>query len=422
MRFIHAADIHLDTSFSSRSDTVRSRLRDASRVAFERLVDLALDEKVDAVLLAGDLFDDERLSFQTERFLLEQLHRLHLADVPVVYATGNHDPGSDGKSDGATSAPRRSADLAWPENVTVASGPEPVRLTVANRDGEAVGVVTAAGHATSAETADLSKNFPAPEGRLPEVAVLHTQVMGSPGASDHAIYAPSNLEDLRNAGFDYWALGHVHKRSALSERPGVHYPGNTQGRTHGERGAKGCLLVTLSPGARPLVEFKELAPIRWEDVEVHNPTDATTLDGLVRAVSSQWNEVADGAGVTAWIARVTISGATPLWRELGREDDQEHLRDELAHRLGLLYVTLRIRGVHPEIRVGEHAVREDVLGQALRLVAAVRSGDAALPDLPAAQLIGLDDQDDLDEYVRALLHEGEEEVLSRMLKTVVDQR
>ena len=413
MRFIHAADIHLDTSFSSRSDAVRARLREASRLAFQRLIDLALTEAVDVVLLSGDLFDDGRLSFQTERFLLEQLHRLEQAGVPVVYATGNHDPGREG---------RRSADLAWPDNVTVAARREPVRITLESSDGEALGVVTAAGHETAAETADLSETFPTPEGRLPEVAVLHTQVVDSPGAAAHARYAPSHLEALKSTGFDYWGLGHVHKRSCLCEHPGIHYPGNLQGRTHGERGAKGCLLVELSPGAPPIVEFKELAPIRWEDLEVCDPTDAVTLDALVRAVASGWDEVANGTGVSGWIARVHISGATPLWRELGREEDQEHLREELAHRLELLDVTLQIGSVYPEIQVKEHAAREDVLGEVLRLVASVRSGETAMTDLPAELLIGLDGQDHLDEYVRTLLHAGEEEVLSRMLKTVVEQR
>ena len=413
MRFIHAADIHLDTAFSSRSDTVRTRLREASRIAFRRLVDLALDERVDAVLLAGDLFDDGRLSFQTERFLLEQLHRLEQAGMPVVYATGNHDPGREGQ---------RSADLAWPGNVTVAREREPVRIAVENSAGEALGMVTAVGHETAAETADLSEAFPTPEGRLPAVALLHTQVVDSAGSADHERYAPSHLEALKRAGFDYWALGHVHKRSCLSEHPGIHYPGNLQGRTHGERGSKGCLLVELSPGAPPRVEFKEVAPIRWEDVEVRDPTDAGTLDALVRTVASRWDEVADGTRISGWIARVRISGATPLWRELSREEDQEHLREELAHRLGVLDVTLQIGAVHPEIRVEEHAAREDALGQVLRLVAAVRSGETTLTDLPTDRLLGLDDPDHLDEYVKTLLHAGEEEVLSRMLKSVVEQK
>ena len=413
MRFIHAADIHLDTAFSSRSDRVRARLREASRVAFRRLVDLALAEGVDAVLLSGDLFDDGRLSFHTERFLLEQLHRLEQAGIPVVYATGNHDPGREGRSSG---------DLAWPDNVTVARGHEPVRITVENSRGDAVGVVTAAGHETAAEMDDLSVAFPSPEGLLPEVAVLHTQVVDSPGAADHARYAPSRLEALKSTGFDYWALGHVHKRSCLCEHPGIHYPGNLQGRTHGERGAKGCLLVDLPAGGPPSVEFKELAPIRWEDVDVRDPTDASTLDSLVRAVASRWDDVVEGTGIEGWIVRIRLSGATPLWRELSREEDLEHLREELMHRLGLLDVTLHIGGVHPEIQVGEHAAREDVLGQALRLVASVRSGETALADLPTDLLIGLGEKDAVDEYVTTLLHGAEEEVLSRMLKTVVEQK
>ena len=94
MRFLHVADVHLDTSFAGRSDSARRRLRDASRQAFQAAVDLAIREDVHAFLVAGDLFDSERLSFSTERFLLEQAHRLGDHGITVVYATGNHDPGS----------------------------------------------------------------------------------------------------------------------------------------------------------------------------------------------------------------------------------------------------------------------------------------------------------------------------------------
>ena len=156
MRFLHAADVHLDSPCSSRSETVRQKLRDASRLAFRRLVDLALAERVDALLIAGDLFDDERLSFQTERFLLEQIHRLDAEFIPVVYATGNHDPGRAGL---------RSLELSWPDNVTVARDKTAVRIKIEGGSRESgsreiLGVVTAAGHETEAETGDLSTGFP----------------------------------------------------------------------------------------------------------------------------------------------------------------------------------------------------------------------------------------------------------------------
>ncbi|MGD8873441.1 MAG: DNA repair exonuclease, partial [Gemmatimonadota bacterium] len=105
MRFLHVADVHLDTSFAGRSESVRRRLREASREAFRRAVDLAIREEVHAFLIAGDLFDGERLSFTTERFLLDQASRLADHGITVVYATGNHDPGAPG------AGPRS---LAWP--------------------------------------------------------------------------------------------------------------------------------------------------------------------------------------------------------------------------------------------------------------------------------------------------------------------
>jgi DNA repair exonuclease SbcCD nuclease subunit len=418
MRFLHAADVHLDSPCSSRSETVRQRLRDASRLAFQRLVDLSLSERVDAVLIAGDLFDDERLSFQTERFLLEQLHRLDSEGIPVVYATGNHDPGREGL---------RSLELPWPDNVTVARDRAPVRIAIEGPNNESGtpeprGVVTAAGHESAAETGDLSAVFPTPGGRLAEIAVLHTQVVDSPGSAAHQSYAPSQLDALRTSGHDYWALGHVHKRSVLCDHPGIHYPGNLQGRTHGERGAKGCLLVDVQPGRPPDVEFKKLAPIQWEDLDVHDSSDAKTLDALLEMIAEGWDDVTGGETETEWIGRIRISGATPLWRELSQDDDQNHLSDELAYRLGLLDLTLEFGSLYPVVRPDEHRAREDVLGQTLRLVRDVSSGQASLSGLSPGQLIGLDEPERFDEYVRELLGDADAEILARMRKRVAEGR
>jgi len=382
------------------------------------LVDLSLSEHVDVVLIAGDLFDDERLSFQTERFLLEQLHRLDREGIPVVYATGNHDPGRAGL---------RSLELPWPDNVTVARDRTPVRIVIEGSEeesGERVlrGMVTAAGHESAAEAGDLSTVFPTPEGRVVEIALLHTQVVDSPGSAAHQSYAPSQLDGLRASGHDYWALGHVHKRSVLCEHPGIHYPGNLQGRTHGERGAKGCLLVDVHPGTPPDVEFKRLAPIQWDDLEIRDPSEATTLDGLLEMIAEGWDGVTAGETDIDWISRVRISGATPLWRELSQDDDQNHLRDELAYRLGLLDLTLQFGSLYPVVRPDEHRARQDVLGQTLRLIQEVRSGSAGLTGLSSERLLGLDEPERLQEYVQELLDDVDADVLARMRKHVAEDR
>src|SRR5690606_17712379 len=129
MRFLHLADVHLDTPFAGRSDAVRRRLREASREALARAVGCAIAEGVHAVLIAGDLFDGDRLSFRTERFLLDELRRLDEAGIPVVYATGNHDPGRDAY---------RTRPLAWPANVHVVADGAPRTLTISDSHGRAV--------------------------------------------------------------------------------------------------------------------------------------------------------------------------------------------------------------------------------------------------------------------------------------------
>jgi hypothetical protein len=168
------------------------------------------------------------------------------------------------------------------------------------------------------------------------------------------------------------------------------------------------------------VEFKKLAPIQWEDVEIHDPSQATTLDALIATIAEGWEGVTGGGTETDWIGRIRVSGATPLWRELSREDDQNQLRDELVHRLGLLDVTLEIGSVHALVQADEHRAREDVLGQTLRLVHDIRSGEARLTGLTPEELIGLDEPERLHEYVQELLDTGEAEVVSRMYKGVAE--
>lgn len=412
MRFVHVADVHLDTSFAGRSETARQRLRDASREAFAQAVELAIREEVHAFLVAGDLFDSDRLSLRTERFMLDQLGRLGDHRITVVYATGNHDPGS------APNGPRR---LPWPSHVHVVSDATPRRVLVTDAAGEPVGYVTAVGHASAEERQDLSRGFPRPPGELPQVALLHTQVHHSLGAQHHHAYAPSDLSYLLRAGYDYWALGHVHERQALSEDPPIWYAGSLQGRTHAERGARGALLVDLGDRAAASVTFHPLAPVRWETLVTDRLEGVRSLDELLRHVQLAWEaqrRLEPAATATAWMTRVVLSGPCALWAELRSEDDREHVAAELAELLGALEVTVTIDGLHPVVSLREHAARVDVLGEALRLCAAVRRGDVSLA-IPAGELAGVsgDDPATVDRYVRELLERADGELAARMLET-----
>lgn len=410
MRFLHLADVHLDTGFESRSERIRRALRDASRRALEGAVTLAIEGGVDAVLIAGDLFDGDRLSFETERFLLAELERLGEAGIPVVYATGNHDPGR---------GELRAHALEWPENVFLLRESEPVRVPVEGAGGSPVGFVTGAGHETSHETRDLAGAFPDPGGELPEVALLHTQVVGARTSDRHDPYAPAELDTLRRSGFDYWALGHVHVRQALSDDPPIHYPGNLQGRNPRETGPKGGLLVTLGEGAGPEVTFHPLGPIRWETVRVDGIGEARSLKELEGAMARRWEEARTedpGAPGTEWILRVELSGPSPLHRELSRDDDVATLEEELGPRLGALDVDVRATGVHAPISVDEHRERQDVLGEALALAGTARDEPETLASLRPEVLAGVaeGDVDDARAYLRELAEGLERDIVARL--------
>ena len=410
MRFIHISDVHLDTAFAGRSDEMRDRLRRAARDALARCVNVAVAERVEAVLIAGDLFDRNHLSFESERFLLARLGELADAGIQVVYATGNHDPGSVVRERG----------LAWPANVTVIDGEEPVSVAITNRDGDPAGYVTGAGHATARVTTDLSRLLrPVSDTPLPQVALLHTLVRSDAGPGSHGPYAPSRLEHLRAAGFHYWALGHVHARRELSAGPPVHYSGNPQGRDPRETGPKGGLLVDLGDPAHPAVEFREFSRVRWERLVVDDVGGASTLEDLVGEVAAAWDRARPddpGGEDTEWMVVVELAGPSPLWRRLRDPEELETIADEAAARIDAVGCEVHARRVHSPARVADHAGRRDALGTALRLCAEVRGGAEGL-DLAEADLAGYEPERDgsVQAYLHRLLDGAGEEILTRML-------
>lgn len=407
MRILHLADVHLDTAFAGRSSRIRTHLREATRQAFRRAVDLALDESVDAVVIAGDLFDSHSLSFETEGFLVEQLSRLVDAGLTVVYCTGNHDPGSLRRT-------RRPVD--WPDGMHLVDGPDPVRVPVTDRDGREVGGITAAGHATEGVTENLAARLVPPESGAPQVALLHAQVVGSRSAGNHEPYAPVELKLMEEAGFDYWALGHIHRREVLSDFPGICYPGNLQGRSPRETGAKGAVLVEVVRGMPARIRFCPLASVRWETLEIHDPVEAVSREALVSRIRDAWREARTGDPDPGaeWMVRVHLSGATPLWKELGAGGDLEGLADDLADRLGALEVELRVGSVFAPVNPDEHRDREDVLGRALRLVEEIRQGAVTLPGLED-ELFGPGEDEEAAAYLNRILAGADGELVSRLV-------
>jgi len=415
MRFIHVADVHLGAHFGRHQATIRKLLSTASRETFASSVNLAIRDKVHAFLIAGDLFDDGRPQPEILWFLDAQFRRLDEHGITVVYAKGNHDPGPGPES------------IDWSDNVLIVSEAEPRRVPIPGRSGEPVGYVTSAGHPSANETQNLSdsfRNYPDPDGELPEVALLHTQVHSSLRAADHHPYAPSELSSLENAGFDYWALGHVHSYEELSTRSRVFYPGSLQGLTHREQGPHGALLVDLSNREDPLVSFRPLAKVRWETIEVTD-LEEVTWNTLKAKIGKQWTSVIESAqdsSTEKWMVRVSLRGACKLWSELRNPDTCERLETDLQRDLeGVLSVKViaETETLYAPVDIEEYRDRNDVLGMALQLSRKIRQGDAILTKLDSKQLCGLasSEPNSVAEYVKSLLADegADSEIATRLL-------
>ncbi len=287
-KFLHAADLHLDSPLQGldRYEGAPVELiRGATRRALANLVQLAVDQKVRFVLIAGDVYDGVWRDYNTGLFFNGQMNRLRDAGVPVLLISGNHD---------AESTVTRS--LALPDNV--------VRFPVDRPDTvvyDDLGVaIHGQGFAHPAVKINLAAGYPQGIGGLLNVGLLHTSAGGHEG---HEPYAPCDLTDLRGKGYAYWALGHVHTRQHLSgsagggtDDPWVVFPGNLQGRHVRETGGKGASVVTVAGGAVVSVEHHDLDVLRWHRLEVDAAAAVDRDEVLGRLHEAVREGVAGAAG------------------------------------------------------------------------------------------------------------------------------
>lgn len=299
-KFIHTADIHLDSplhKLDCYEGAPVDEIRQATRRAFNNLVQTAISEEVNFILIAGDLYDGDWKDYNTGLYLVSQTSRLRDAGIPVYIVAGNHDAAS-----------KITKTLRLPENVHLFPSDKPATYNVDSLN------VTIHGHsfATPAIKKDLSLLYPAPLPGYFNIGILHTCASGREG---HEPYAPCTLEGLRSKGYDYWALGHVHQYEVLLDDPPILFSGNIQGRHVRETGPKGCVLVTVDDSDRPKIEFKPLDVIRWVIIEVDSNGAESGYDVIERFCNRLENILDENEG-RPLVARVLIQGETAAHSEL----------------------------------------------------------------------------------------------------------
>lgn len=415
-KFIHAADIHLDSSLHGLEryeGAPVGEIRSATRRAFDNLIELAIDEEVAFVLLVGDLYDGDWKDYNTGLYFVERMGRLRETGIRVFIVSGNHDAAS-----------QITRHLRLPDNVTLFSTRKPQQVILDDLNVAVVGQ----GFATRAVTDDLSQAYPQGDPQLLNIGMLHTCLDGKPG---HEPYAPCTIDGLLSKGYQYWALGHVHRREEVSQDPWIVFPGNIQGRHIRESGAKGCTLVTVEGGEIVEVEHRDLDVMRWSLSEL-DVSASKSVDEIYEQVRASLQSAMDTAEGRPVAVRLILQGACSAHSVLhaNRERWVQEYR-ALATGLGGAGIWLEKVSIKtmPSVSADEVLERDDALSGLLRAIRDMPLDASALDQLanevstlrqklPAELLSGDDPYDPTNpELLKDTLEDIKELLVNRLLST-----
>lgn len=410
-RFVHTADIHLDSplrSLSLRNRDLADLIGDATRKALVRIVDLCLEEKVDALLIAGDLYDGDQTSMKTARFLASQMERLHEADIRVFKIRGNHDALS-----------KITQQLVLPPSVKVfGASAETVEIDAGGLSVAIHGLSFAKPHAPDS----LLPKYRAPLVGAANIGLMHTSLAGAIG---HDPYAPCTVADLQASGFDYWALGHIHQRAVYQGPRTIVMPGMPQGRDINEGGEKSVSLVTIADDRSVTVEERLTGIAQFERIGV-DVTGAADWRELVNRLGDALETRRGDTRSEHLVARLNLSGATELSWAIRRDLDLLLAEaEQRADRIGKTWIDKIELGVAPPaIRTSAAADPVVELGDLMRSDVMEGHGfreevremvKELLDDLPAeSRGFSGHSEEALESLVDTLIREGGEDVIARL--------
>ncbi|WP_373895631.1 exonuclease SbcCD subunit D [Virgibacillus sp. CBA3643] len=301
--FIHAADLHLDSPFKGLADTpepIFKEILESTFTALDRLIQAAIDKQVDFVLMAGDLFDNEKQSLKAQIRLRRAFEKLKAHDIQVYASHGNHDY-INGNIHPVT----------YPDNVHIFPG-EKVRQFVYRKDDQTEVAIYGFSYENRAVLTKKADEYGVMNPSVPfHIAMLH----GSVGSNtEHDNYAPFQISDLMKHNFHYWALGHIHQREMLKQDPPIVYPGNIQGRNRKETGEKGCYHVVLTETDADMT-FIPLQAIQFHPLTI----DVSMCEEIHQIENKIQDEMTDLISTTPMLIDLTLTGDNPKLKEWENE-------------------------------------------------------------------------------------------------------
>lgn len=324
MKILHISDLHLDTPFTGIGQNVpelQKYLIKAPYSAFQKSVDIALQEKVDLFIISGDIYNSERQTINAQHFFSKQLERLTDGDIAVVLGHGNHDYLRQGK-----------LTINYPENVKVFNNDEISYFDFELRHGRTVRVYGFSYTTQWIQSRKIEEYPINPFETDFTIGTLHASLETGDSKADN--YAPFTVKELVDKKYDYWALGHIHKAQVLNESPLVQYPGNIQGRHRNETADKGCRIIELTKQQATSNQFYSLAPIIWQSISLDCENDWQANDLVDKIIDIKNNFLTEGKmKKQSYIIEFQLDNAQRLETELLEQIQAGELMDVIDNRI-----------------------------------------------------------------------------------------
>lgn len=263
VKIFHCADIHLDSPFSLYSPREAEKRRTELRGAFTSALMYAREKRADIFIISGDLFDGEYVTRDTRELLLREFAKC--GDMKIFISPGNHDPFTPSSF---------YATAEFPENVHIFGG-ERERVSLDDLGVDVYGFGFTGKNCITSTVAGWSIK----DKSKINILVTHGDMSGGDSTG------PVTKQDIANSGFDYIALGHIHKPSGVLCENGVYYayPGCIEGRGFDELGYKGALFGTVEKGSVD-IQPKRFSKSRYElaTVDISGATEKMEALDIIR--------------------------------------------------------------------------------------------------------------------------------------------
>lgn len=395
MKILHLADIHLNAKFHSKSLILKNHLKNARKEALVNAFRYAMTENVKALIIAGDFLDHSNLDYMDEKFVVNEFSKLLNAGIAILYTTGNHDTSYEQKW---------SNELKKFPDFYMFSNDYPEVCTLMDEElGRNIKFV-GCGHLLKNENRNLVALYPVKNDEDVWIGIAHTSVVGHIESEAKAKYMPTTLETLKEKNYDYFALGHIHKRQFLADN--IAYSGSLEPLDISEIGPHGGVVIEV---LKTHVQCKNvnfnILTMTQEALSIEGISSLFELEKTILGLVANHTEKSDRL-----VLRLYLKGKTVLYSDLKNVELLSTFEEHIRETLNLLVLEIDVSGVHLAYDLDLLKKDDTLLSQVLTLLDEKELSEELLKEIP-----GISMSEKMTWWLKNKA-ELEDEIVSRLLR------